>query len=93
MSVDVQKVARTRYFTGRAYERDFQFDLSLGYSASLKEDRESLFVLRHERRFPATPASLVEKIGERVFILTSVLRELYHDSLIFFHADGRRRYV
>jgi hypothetical protein len=22
-----------------------------------------------------------------------VLRELYHDSLIFFHADGRRRYV
>jgi hypothetical protein len=22
-----------------------------------------------------------------------VPRELYHDSLIFFHADGRRRYV
>lgn len=92
MTIDVQQVARARYFAGCAYERDFQL-LPLGYSASLKENRKSLFVLRHERWLPTATTSLIEKIGERVLILTCMLRELDHDSLVFFHADGGRRYV
>ena len=92
MAVDVQQVARARYFTGSTDKRDFQL-LPLGYSASLKENRKSLLILRHERWFPPATTSLIEKVRESVFILTGMLRELYHNSLVFFHADGGRRYV
>src|SRR4051794_10164443 len=81
MTVHMQQVARARHFAGRAYKRNFQV-LPLGYSASLKENRKSLLVLRHERWLPPTTTSLIEKISERVFILTCMLRELDHDGLV-----------
>ena len=92
MSVDVQQVARARYLTGCTCKSDFQ-TLPLSDSATLEQDGQALLVLGHQRRLPAAATSLVEKVRKRVLILTSMLRELDHDSLIFFHADRRRRYV
>jgi hypothetical protein len=44
-----------------------------------------MFILGHERRFPSSPASLVQKVGQRIFVFTCVSRELDYDGLIFFH--------
>lgn len=44
-----------------------------------------MLVLRHERRMPASAASLVQKVGKGVFVFPSVSSELHHDSLVFFH--------
>ena len=52
-----------------------------------------MFILRHESRFPSATASLVEEVGQSVFVFTRVPGELDHDGLVFFHADGKRRYV
>jgi hypothetical protein len=67
--------------------------LPLSDCAALKQNCQSLLVLGHESWLPSTTTPLIEEIRERVFIFTSMLRELDHDSLIFFHADGIRRYV
>lgn|SRR5690349_6021031 len=63
VSVYVQKVARPGHLAGRTYERDFQVESALGYSAALKEDRKSLLVLRHQGGLPASATSFVEEIG------------------------------
>ena len=57
------------------------------YRISLEQDREALLILRHERGLPASPAPLIEKIGECIFVFTSVTRELHHHSLVFFHRE------
>ena len=59
--------------------------LTFCYGITLKQDYESLFILRHQRRLPSAPASLVQKISESVLVLTRVSRQLDHHSLVFFH--------
>jgi len=61
--------------------------LTFCYGITLKEDSEALLILRHQRRLPSTPAPLVQKVGERVFILTRVSRQFHHNSLVFFHEE------
>ena len=60
---------------------------AFGYGITLEQDRESLLVLGHERRLPASPAPLIEKIGECFFVFARVARELHHYSLVFFHRE------
>ena len=59
--------------------------LSFSYCITLKENRQALFVLRHQRRLPSTSASLIKEIRQSVFVLARVPSELDHDSLVFFH--------
>ena len=61
--------------------------LAFCYCITLKQDGKALFILRHECRLPATPATLVEKIGERILVLACVSRQLDHNSLVFFHRE------
>ena len=61
--------------------------LTFCYGITLKQDSETLFVLRHQRWLPSTSASLVQKIGERVLVLARVPRQLDHNSLVFFHQE------
>jgi hypothetical protein len=93
MSVHVQNVAGAGYFSRSPYECYFQPPLPLGHSAALKKDCQAMFVLRHERRLPSTSASLIQKVGQRVFVLTRVSRELDYYSLIFFHMGVYRTQV
>src|SRR5438094_4398107 len=60
--------------------------LLLGATRSLKHDRETISVLRHERRFPAAATALVEQVGERVFVVARVAREPRDHCLVFFHS-------
>ena len=53
---------------------------------ALEHEREAMFVLRHHRRLPSSSASLVQEVGERVFVVACVSREPKHDRLVFFHA-------
>jgi hypothetical protein len=46
-----------------------------------------LLVLRNHRGFPPAPAALIEEVRERVFVLTSVSRQLDHHGLVFFHRE------
>jgi hypothetical protein len=71
--VDVQQMTRPGDFAGRADKRNLQV-LPLGGCAARKKYRQPRIVLRHKRRFPPTPAPLVEKVCERVLILTRMLR-------------------
>jgi hypothetical protein len=50
-----------------------------------------MFVLRHERGLPSTPASFVEKVGQRILVFTCVTCELDYDGLVFFHAYGKMK--
>lgn len=59
--------------------------LAFRYGITLKQNCESLFILRHQRRFPSAPASLVQKISESVLVFARVSRQLDHYSLVFFH--------
>lgn len=59
--------------------------LLLSATRSLKDDREADAVLRHQRRFPAAPTSLVEQIGERILVVPRVARESKDHGLVFFH--------
>jgi hypothetical protein len=59
--------------------------LSFCYRIALKQDRQPLLILRHQRRFPSSSAALVQKVGEGVFVFTRMTRQLDHDSLVFFH--------
>lgn len=59
--------------------------LTFRYCVALKQNRQALSVLRHECRLPASPASLVQKIGEGVLVFTCVARQLDYHSLVFFH--------
>jgi tRNA pseudouridine-54 N-methylase len=61
--------------------------LAFGYSVALKENRDTLFVLRHHRGLPTTSASLVEQVGESIFVFSCVSRQLHHHSLVFFHQE------
>ena len=63
MSVYVQDVAGAGYFSRSSRKCYLQPILSLCHSAALKKDDQAMFVLRHERRFPSTPAPLVQKVG------------------------------
>ena len=44
-----------------------------------------MLILGHERGLPSASASLIQKIGQRVFVLTCVASKLDYDSLVFFH--------
>ena len=59
--------------------------LSFCYCIALKQDREPLLILRHQRWLPSSSASLVQKIGEGIFVLARMPSQLDHDSLVFFH--------
>ena len=59
--------------------------LAFCYRIALKEDGDALLVLRHHRWLPASSASLVQEIGEGIFIFSRVSRQLDHHSLVFFH--------
>ena len=61
--------------------------LAFCYCITLKQDGEALFILRHECRLPPTPATLIEKIGERILVLACVSRQLHYNSLVFFHQE------
>ena len=61
--------------------------LTLCYGITLKQDDETLFILRHQRWLPSTSAPLVQKIGERVFVFARVPRQFDHNSLVFFHQE------
>jgi len=61
--------------------------LAFRYCITLKQDGQALFILRHECWLPAASAPLVEKIGERVFVLPRVPRQLHYNSLVFFHQE------
>jgi uracil phosphoribosyltransferase len=52
----------------------------------LEDDRQALAILGHERRLPSAAASLVEQIGERVFVFLRAPRQSEYDGLVFFHA-------
>ena len=82
-------MTRAGNFPGCAYKRYLQSLLSFSNSIALKKDGEPVFVLRHECRFPPASASLIEKIGQRVFVFACMPRELDYDGLVFFHADGK----
>jgi hypothetical protein len=58
---------------------------TLGQRIALKEDCETVRILRHERGLPAGPAALVEQIRQGIFVLARVERKLDYDSLVFFH--------
>ena len=74
-----------RDFAGCTLKFDFQ-RLPLGYCATLEQEYQPLLVLRHKCGLPSSSASLVEKVSQRVFILTRVPGELDHHCLIFLHA-------
>jgi hypothetical protein len=57
------------------------------YRIALEEDSQAVLILGHESGFPASPASLIEKIGESIFIFAGMSRELHHYSLVFFHRE------
>jgi hypothetical protein len=61
--------------------------LAFRYCIALKEDRDALLVLGHQRGLPTSSAPLIQKIGEGIFILSCMTRELYYDSLVFFHQE------
>ena len=86
VSVDVQEMAGAGDFRA-APTKVISRSLTFRYGITLKEDREPLFILRHQRWLPATSASLIQKIRERVLILACVPRQLHHNSLVFFHQE------
>ena len=59
--------------------------LTFCYGITLKQDCDSLFILRHQRWFPSPSASLVQKISKSVLVFARVPRQLDHHSLVFFH--------
>ena len=61
--------------------------LAFCYCIALKQDREALLVLRHQRGLPSASASLVQKIGEGILVLARMPRQLDHHSLVFFHQE------
>ena len=61
--------------------------LAFCYRITLEQDGQALFILRHERWLPSTSAPLVEKVGERVFVLARVPRQFHYNSLVFFHQE------
>ena len=65
--------------------------LSFSDSVSLEKYDQAMLTLRHECRFPAAPASLVQKVGQGVFVFPRVARELDYDGLVFFHAGGEMK--
>ena len=65
--------------------------LSFSDSVSLEKNDQAMLILRHESRFPATSASLVEKVSKGVFVLARMARELDYDGLVFFHAGGEMK--
>lgn len=58
-------------------------------SAILVSDPFHMLRLWHQCGFPPSAASLVQEVGESVFVFTRMTGELDHDSLVFFHADLR----
>jgi hypothetical protein len=55
------------------------------YCIALKKDRNALLILRHHCRLPPSSASLIQEIGEGIFVVSSMPRQLDHHSLVFFH--------
>ena len=61
--------------------------LTFCYGITLKQDYESLFILRHQRRLPSSSAPLVQQIRESILVLARVPRQLDYHSLVFFHQE------
>jgi uracil phosphoribosyltransferase len=51
----------------------------------LEYQRHAMLVLRHQRGTPSAATSLVQQIGQRVFVITRMSREAKHHRLVFFH--------
>jgi len=85
MSVHVQDVAGAGYFPRSSHKRYLQPLLSLGHSAALEKNGQAMLILGHERGFPPSPAALIQKVGQRVFVFSRVSRELDYNGLVFFH--------
>jgi hypothetical protein len=85
MPVHVQNVAGAGYFSGSSHKGYLQPALPLGHSTALKKDGQAMLVLRHERGLPPAPASLIQKVGQRVFVFTRVACKLDYNGLVFFH--------
>ena len=60
--------------------------LLLAATGSLKDNCQTNAVLRHQRRFPAAPAPLVEQIGECILVVVRVTRQAKDHGLVFFHS-------
>jgi hypothetical protein len=80
----MEKMAGAGDFAGSSDEGYFQ-NLAFGYRIALKQYRDTLLILRHHGGLPASPASLVQKVGESIFVFAGMPRQLHHDSLVFFH--------
>jgi hypothetical protein len=61
--------------------------LTFRYGITLKQDYESLFILRHQRRLPSSSAPLIQQISESILVLARVPRQLDYHSLVFFHQE------
>ena len=59
--------------------------LCLAIGNALKDHGQTLVILRHHRRDPASATAFVEKIRQRIFVVADMSRETHHDRLIFFH--------
>ena len=86
ISVYVQQVAGTGDFPCCPDERYLQM-LAFCHGIALKEDGDTLLVLRHQRGLPTASASLVQEIGEGILVFSRVSRQLHHHSLVFFHQE------
>jgi len=86
LTIYAQNMTGARHFTGCAIKLNFQC-LRLSDCAALEQDYQTLFILRHEGWLPASSAPLIEKVSQRIFILTCVPGKLHHYCLIFLHAE------
>jgi uracil phosphoribosyltransferase len=59
---------------------------ALAVARALEYERDAVLVLRHHRWPPSPAASLVQQIGERIFVITRMARQPKHHRLVFFHA-------
>ncbi len=60
--------------------------LEVSVAGTLEDDCEPMVILRHHRGSPSASASLVQQIGQGVFVIPGVAREAQHHCLVFFHA-------
>ena len=67
--------------------KEISNQLAFCYCITLKQDYESLFILRHQRRLPSSSAPLVQQIRESILVLARVPRQLDYHSLVFFHQE------
>src|SRR5690242_3596037 len=78
-SSTVRRVRRVSYFESLAAHTSFFRRVR----RAMKENDEPVSVLAHQGGFPAATASLVQKIGQRVFVIPRVPSQFDHHRLVF----------